>query len=127
MVLYSKGLSESFKNICGKARVQVHFKGANTVKQLLVVPKDKDSIYNEGGVIYRYKCDQPGCTMEYIGDTGRNFSKKYKEHLRPPSLTIPKLQDTTVGREPQGITRTIKEALHIRVNEPVFKQKPGQS
>ena len=45
--------------LCVKARVQVHFKGNNTIKNLLVIPKDTDSIINKGGVIYRYKCDHP--------------------------------------------------------------------
>ena len=44
VVTYSKGLSESFRNICGKEGVQVYFKGANTVKEHLVTPKDKDNI-----------------------------------------------------------------------------------
>ena len=37
--------------------VQVHLKGNNTVKDLLVAPKDRDSIVNKGSIIYRYKCD----------------------------------------------------------------------
>ena len=74
-------------NICGKAGVQVHFKGNNTVKDLMDAP-------NKGGVIYMYRCSHPGCTMEYIGETCRNFGDRYQEHLRAPSpsLTIPKLQ-----------------------------------
>ena len=36
------------------------------------------------GVIHRYRCDQPGCIMEYIGKTGRNFGERYMEHLRAP-------------------------------------------
>ena len=36
VVPYSRGLSESFKNICGKTGVQVHLKGNNTIKDLLV-------------------------------------------------------------------------------------------
>ena len=57
VVPYSKGLSESFRNICGKAGVQVHFKGANTVKELLVAPKDKNNIIQKGEVTYRYRCN----------------------------------------------------------------------
>ena len=101
----------------------------STVKELLVAPKDKDSICKKGGVIYRYRCNQPRCTMKYIGETGMNFDERYKEHLRTssPSLTIPKLQGTSsnwttylsiVSRESQGITGTIKEAMYIRVNDP---------
>ena len=74
VVLHSKGLSESFKKIFGKAGVQVHFKGANTVKEVLIAPKDKDSINHKEEVIYRYRCDQPGCNMEYIAETSRTFS-----------------------------------------------------
>ena len=76
VVPYSKGLSESFRNICGNAGVQVHFKGANTVKELLLAPKDKDNIIQKGEVLYRYRCDQPGCNMEYIGEIGRSFVEK---------------------------------------------------
>ena len=78
VVPYFKALSERFRNICGKVGVQLYFKGSNTVKELLVAPQHKEGICNKEGVIYRYKCDQPGCTMEYIGETGRNFGERYK-------------------------------------------------
>ena len=94
MVPYSKGHSESFRNICGKAGVQIHFKGNNTVKDLLVALMDRDSIFNKGGVIYRYKCDHMGCTMEYIGKAGRNFGHRYKEHLWAPSIIFDHSQTT---------------------------------
>ena len=82
VVPYPRGLSESFKNVCGKVGVQVHFKGSNTIKDLLVAPKDKETITNKGGVIYRYNCDHVGCTVEYIGETGRTFGDRYKEHFK---------------------------------------------
>ena len=45
MVLpYTKGLSVSFKNICGCMGIQVHFQGGNTIRGLVVTPKDKDNI-----------------------------------------------------------------------------------
>ena len=122
VVPYSRGLSESFKNVCVKAGIQVHFKGNNTIKDLLVAPKDRDSITNKGGVIYSNKCDHPGCTMGYIGETGRNFGDRYREHLRAPSPIYDhsrsghaiKLDSfSIVDRESQGINRTIKEAMFI--------------
>ena len=57
VVPYSKGLSESLKNICGKVGGKAYFKGNNTIKDLLVAPQDRDSNVNKGGVIYRYKYD----------------------------------------------------------------------
>ena len=80
VVPYSRGIRKSFKNVCDKTGVQVHFKGSNTIKNLLVVPKDKDSITNKEGVIYRYKCDNVGCTVEYIGKIGRTFEDRYMVH-----------------------------------------------
>ena len=61
MVPYTKWLSESFKKIYGKMGIQVHFKGGNNIRSLLVTPKDKDNITKKRGVIYMYKCDRLGC------------------------------------------------------------------
>ena len=51
---YTKGLSETFKNICSKHGIQMHFKEAKTIRDLLVTPKDKDTIFQESGFLYRY-------------------------------------------------------------------------
>ena len=44
VVPYYKGLGESFKRTCQKYGVQVYFKGGNTIKNLLMAPKDKDPL-----------------------------------------------------------------------------------
>ena len=44
VVLYSQGLRENYKSICNKYGIQVHFKEAQNLKNLLVSPKDKDAI-----------------------------------------------------------------------------------
>ena len=43
VVPYSQGLSEKFKRTCNKKGIQVHFKGSNTIRTLLMAPKDKDT------------------------------------------------------------------------------------
>ena len=58
VVPYYKGLGESLKTTCQKYGVQVYFKGGNTIKSLLMAPKDKDPLMKKSGVIYRYKCDR---------------------------------------------------------------------
>ena len=65
--------------------------------------------------------------MEYIGQTGRGFGERYKEHLGTPSPIFDHFQTTghnitldnlsIVGRESQGFTRAIKDAMLIRVND----------
>ena len=39
----SQCLYENYKNICSKCGVQVHFKGGNTLKNLLMFPKDREA------------------------------------------------------------------------------------
>ena len=111
-----------------KNGVQVHFKGGQTIKGLLMAPKDKDPITNKSGVIYRYKCSEDECGEEYIGESARTFAERFKEHQKSPSpihdhckvsgheVTINNF--TIIGREDQNLTRAIKEALFIRVNDP---------
>ena len=81
VVPYMKGLSETCKNICRRHGIDMHFKGSNTIRQLLVHPKDKDDILKKSGVIYRYRCDRVDCGEEYIGESGRTFAEKFREHL----------------------------------------------
>ena len=57
--------------------------------------KDKDSKLQKSGVIYKYKCPQINCTDEYIGESGRIFGDRYKEHLKVPSPIH--LYTTTAG------------------------------
>ena len=85
MVPYTPGTSESFKNICQRYGIQVHFKGGATLKNLLVSPKDKDSITKKRSVIYWFMCDRIDCEEEYLGESCRMFRERYKEHLKAPS------------------------------------------
>ena len=84
VVPYFKGLSESMKRTCIKHGVQVHFKGGNTIKNLMA-SKDKDPILKKSGVIYRYKCDRMECDEEYIGEFSKTFGERFKEYLKAPS------------------------------------------
>ena len=80
VIPYIKGLGEKFKKTCNKQGIQVHFKGRNTVKQLLMAPKDKDPKLAMSGIIYRYRCPHINCTEQYIGESGRILGDRYKEH-----------------------------------------------
>ena len=127
VVPYIQGLGEKFKRACSRKGIQGHFKGSNTIKTLLMAPKDEDTKLQKSGVIYKYMCLQVDCPEEYIGETGRAFGDRLKEHLRVP---CPILQHTSftghpispdyfrvVHKEAQGTTRNIKEAMFIRDND----------
>ena len=101
-----------------------------------MAPKDKDPITNKSGVIYRYKCCEDGCEEEYIGESARTFAERFKEHQKSPSpihdhcnilghkVTINNF--TIIGREDQNLSRAIKEALFIRVNDLFLNRNIGK-
>ena len=101
-----------------------------------MAPKDKDPKLIKSGVIYRYRCPSINCTEQYIWESGRTLGERYKEHLKAPS-PIHLLTSTTghpvspecftiVDREPQGLTRNIKEAMYIKVNDPSLNRNLGK-
>ena len=137
MVLpYVRGLSESIKNVCNKHGVQVHYKGRNTIKSLLIAPKDKDHITKKGAIIYRFKCNRVDCDNEYIGESSRTFGERFKERLKAPSPIYDHYNTTghnttienfsIVGREDQNLIRAIKEAIFIKVNNPSLNRNIGK-
>ena len=85
VVHYYQGLNESVKRTCNKYGVQVYFKGGVTIKSLLMAPKDQDPMLKRSGVIYKYSCDRVECDEEYIGESSRNFSERFKEHQKASS------------------------------------------
>ena len=136
VVPYHQGLSERVKRTCSKYGVQVHFKGGQTIKSLLMAPKDSNPINSKSQVIYRYQCNEQGIGEEYIGESVRTFAERFKENQKPPSpifdhcntsghkININKF--TIVGREDQNLTRAIKEAILIRVNDSSLNRNTGK-
>ena len=76
------------------------------------------------------------CDEEYIGQSGRTFAERFREHMKAPSpihnhhnitghgLSMEKC--SIVGREDQCIAGTIKEAILIRVNAPFLNRNIGK-
>ena len=130
------GIGGEVQKTCNKKGIQVYFKGSSNIKTLLMAPKEKDTKLQKGGITYQYKCPQINCPEEYIGETGRAFGDRLKEHLRALS---PIHQHTSctghpispdcfsiVHRDAQGTTRNIKEAMFIRVNDPSLNRNLGK-
>ena len=86
--------------------------------------------------MYMYKCDRVECNENNIGESLRNFWHRVKEYHRalspiyhhanitghPTSLG----NFTTVTRESYNFTRTIKEMIYIRVNDPFLNRNIGK-
>ena len=81
-------------------------------------------------------CDQGDCEEKYIWESARNFWERLKEYLRAPSLIFDHGNTSghcismenfyIVGREVHNITRTIKEAMYIRVNDTFLNRNSGK-
>ena len=132
---YVQGLSEELKRIYGEHGVQVYHKPINTLKSILVHPKDKTSLANKCGAIYNMPCDT--CEGFYIGETERSLGTRYKEHTRthPGSAVREHMANTghsfsfddltILGREPGFNARKIKEALAIYKHRPTLNRDQG--
>ena len=56
VISYTQSVCKSIKKICSRYGIQTHFKGNNTIKNLLVSPKDKDPMVYKSGAIYWFWC-----------------------------------------------------------------------
>ena len=136
VIPYTQGLCESIKKICGRYGIQTHIKGGSTIKNLLVSPKDKDSMVNQSNAICWYQCGDLSCDDEYMGETSRTFDERYKEHLKDPSPTHHHSYLTghhtnqnnfqIIGRKGHNLDRNIKESIFIRINNPTLNNNIGK-
>ena len=125
-VPYFPGLSEAFKKIFKYTAVQVCFKGVNTLKSLLVHPKDKVPTSQKKDIVYHWECQADGCSSSYIGEMSRSLGERVKEHSKsgtsailkhctdfhPPPL--PSIKNFSItDKDSSQITREAKEAIHI--------------
>ena len=94
----------------------MHFKGSNTIKSLLMVPKDKDPITKKSGIIYRYKCDKVECDDEYIEELSRTSPIYDHFNITGHNTNIDNF--SIVGKEDQNLIR-------IRVNSPSLNKNIG--
>ena len=82
---YFPGLSESFKKIFKYTTIQVCFKGVNTLKSMLMHPKDKVSINQKKDVVYFWECQADGCKSSYVGKTSRLLVRGSRNTVSPQS------------------------------------------
>ena len=132
----TKGITKSIKQVCGKYGIQIHFKGNQTIKQILRKPKDKDPKDSKSRVIYSYQCTHLDCNEEYIGETSRTLGERRREHLKQPfpihghaQITVHSIDNSNfniIGREDPGKARTIKECIYIWVNNSTLNQNVGK-
>ena len=137
-VPYFPGLSESFKKIFKYTPVQVCFKGVNTLKSMLMHPKDKVPNDQKKDLVYHWECKADGCKSSYIGETSRALDERVKEHSKSTTSAIlkhckdfhhplPSINDfSIVDKDPSQVTREAKEVIHIRRLDPSLNRNIGK-
>ena len=76
------------KRYLGTSAIQVCFKGVNTLKSMLMHPKDKISIKQKKDIVYHWECQADGCKSAYIGETSRALGEPVKEHCKLSTSAI---------------------------------------
>ena len=84
---YVPGTNERLQRILGNYNIYLGNKSSNTIKNVLVKPKDKVKEIDKCNVVYKVDCTE--CNVVYIGETGRNLSTRMVEHER----------DVRIGKE----------------------------
>ena len=132
---YVKGLSEELQRLFKKHGVNVYFKPFNTLRQILVKPKDKTETSEKCGVVYNISCDE--CSDFYIGETARKMGKRFQEHTKSDkeSALLEHLKKTghsislenvaVLANEPRYHARKIREAIKIHQHKPTLNRDQG--
>ena len=115
----------------------MYHKPQNSIRNLLVKPKDPTPIVKQCGVVYHIQC--PECDQVYIGETSRPMGVRLKEHLKTDgSITSAigePIRETghpigvenikVLGRDSDWHTRKVKEAIEIRTHKPALNRDGG--
>ena len=136
---YFPGLSESFKQLFKYTPVQVCFKGQNTIKLMLMHPKDKVDPSLKKDIVYQWSCTKPNCKYSYIGETSRSLCEWVKKHSKEGSNSAIYQHCSTKGHPPPNfdqfkvidqeksqIAREAKEAIHIQKLDPELNRNVGK-
>ena len=139
VIPYIRGLSEELRRTFKKYDVRMYFKPTNTLRQLLVRPKDKLPKERVVGPVYHIQCED--CPASYVGETERSLKARFQEHRRPSTTTSEVSKhinqdhpehsvDMTSAKilevEPKWFERGVKEAIHIRTSQPSLNRDGGR-
>ena len=126
--LHTRSLWKYQEDLC-RFGIHTYFKGSNTIRNVLVSPKDKDPMVNQSGAIYCFQCSDLSCDEGYIGENSRTFGERYKGHLKDPSPIHQHNNHTghptshnnfqIIWRKGHSLARNIKESIFIRVHTPI--------
>jgi hypothetical protein len=75
---YSGPETRNITNLFRHTNLKISYKTTNTIKHHIKIRTETQDIYSQSGV-YQLQCGE--CPLKYIGQTGRIFKLRYKEHI----------------------------------------------
>ena len=129
---YVRGTSEKLAKIFREHGVGTYHKPFNTLRSILVHPKDKTPDSKKCGVIYQIQ--SPQCPQHHEGETGCTLETRIKEHLKLASLRttvgehghpISKDNVKVIVREHHTFRHMIRESIEIRTRCSAINRYQG--
>ena len=133
---YVQGTSEKLRRIFQQHGVPSYHKPFNTIKSLLVHPKDQSETHCKCNTVYSIVCDT--CKKEYVGESGRTIGIRYGEHtdgkhssaiyahVSTTGHTCCSLENVKViSREDKYWARKYRESIQIHKRKPKLNRDQG--
>ena len=77
---YIKGVTEPLTRLLKKYDINVVNRPLKALQQEFPIPKSRHPLASQSVVVYKIPCGS--CSWNYIGETGRSFATRKKEHIR---------------------------------------------
>ena len=77
---YIKGVTEPLTRVLKKHEITVVNKPLKTLQQEFPIQKSRPPLTLQPDIVYKIPCGN--CSWSYIGETGRSFATRKKEHIR---------------------------------------------
>jgi hypothetical protein len=137
---YVQGLSENLQRICKDFGIKVAHRPINTLRELLVHPKDKQDKDHNSGVVYGIRCEGNNCSEYYIGETEQPIKKRMYQHRRAAgegtsSAVFNHLHSSghtfkdenveIICKEHNWFERGVKEANYVKCRNPSINKHGG--
>ncbi|XP_072042917.1 uncharacterized protein [Amphiura filiformis] len=117
VIPYVQGVSERLQRSFKKYGISTAMKPHNTLKRLLVHPKDKIDSSQSCDCVYEIPCQT--CNKSYIGETGRKFQTRLNEHrkdtekIKDVKYTRAKRKESVTEQHKSAITDHVAQENHV--------------
>ena len=106
---YVQGFAERASRVFKKYHISTAMKPHSSLRKQLVHPKDKIDPLEKTDCIYEIPCKN--CALTYIGETGRKFTTRLKEHKKEGDKLESKNKNFTRQARKQSVGEQSKSAI----------------